>query len=61
MTEVQNRAASRLAQVIQCMDPFTKGRLVGIGEGLALASLNAASADKDAKRIILGMEPKESA
>ena len=61
MNNVEKRAAERLVHVFQSMDAYTKGRLVGIGEGLALANLTAASADKDAMRVMLGMAPKESA
>lgn len=57
----QTRAAERLADVIKSMDDYSKGRLVGIGEGMALANLKANIRDKDAQRSALGIAPKESA
>lgn len=61
MNDVQRNAAERLVAVIKDMDPYTKGRLVGIGEGMALANIKAQPGDTDTQRSMLGMAPKESA
>lgn len=61
MNDVQKIAAGRLEAVLKSMDPFAKGRLVGIGEGMALANLKANIRDKDSQRAALGIAPKESA
>ena len=61
MNDVQKMAAGRLEAVIKSMDSYAKGRLVGIGEGMALANIKANPRDKDAQRAALGMVPKESA
>jgi hypothetical protein len=42
-------------------DPYTKGRLVGIGEGMALASITAEAADRDTLRARLGMAESKGA
>lgn len=61
MSTIETAAISRLAAVVKSMDPYTKGRLVGIGEGMALAAVKAEPGDKDTIRRELGAPARETA
>lgn len=61
MNDVEKDAISRLLGLISTMSPYEKWRLIGIGEGMALAGIKAQPGDKDTQRAMLGMTPKESA
>ena len=37
MSEIEKKAAERLARVIPLLNDYNKGRITGIGEGLAMA------------------------
>jgi len=50
MKNLQEIALTRLADAIRGMDDYTRGRLVGIGEGMILAGIR----DRD------GSEPQQA-
>lgn len=37
MSEIEKKAAERLQEVIPKLNDYNKGRLIGIGEGIAIA------------------------
>ena len=61
MMDMQATAVGRLTEIISSLGAYEKGRLVGIGEGMALANIKAQPGDTDTQRSMLGMAPKESA
>lgn len=59
MSNVQTAALDRLVTAIRGMDDYSKGRLIGIGEGMILAGIKSQPGGTDAQRNVLGLQRKE--
>jgi len=57
MKNLQEIAMSRLADAIRGMDDYTKGRLIGIGEGMILAGIKSQPGGTEQQRAVLGLQP----